>query len=60
MSFPVQENPSREAQQQVADQVFDHVRAMYVDIEENGRQGVLRRVREGLPAPSPAPSRHSS
>jgi 1-acyl-sn-glycerol-3-phosphate acyltransferase len=60
MSFPVQENPSREAQQQVADQVFDHVRAMYVEIEENGRQGVLRRVREGLPAPSPAPSRHSS
>ena len=62
MSFPVQENPSREAQQQVADQVFDHVRAMYVDLEENGRRGVLRRMREGLPAgsPSPAPTRHSS
>ena len=64
MSFPVQENPSAEAQQQVADQVFDHVRAMYVDLEENGRRGVLRRVREGLPAGSPSPdaaaSRHSS
>lgn len=64
MSFPVDANPSREAQQRVADQVFDQVRAMYVDLEENGRSGVLKRVREGLPAPSPDPgtaaSRHSS
>jgi 1-acyl-sn-glycerol-3-phosphate acyltransferase len=53
LSFPVKEDPSREEQQQVADQIFDHVRAMYVALEENGRRGVLRSLREGLPAASP-------
>ena len=51
LSFPVKQDPTREEQQQVANQVFDHVRAMYVDLEENGRRGVLKRLREGLPAP---------
>lgn len=64
MSFPVNPDPSREEQQRVADAVFDHVRAMYVDLEEHGRKSVLKRVREGLPAGSPEPgepaSRHSS
>jgi 1-acyl-sn-glycerol-3-phosphate acyltransferase len=64
MSFPVKENPSREEQQEVANQVFDAVRAMYVDLEENGRSGVLKRLREGLPSGSPEPgaaaSRHTS
>ncbi len=62
MSFPVVEDPTREQQQEVADQVFDHVRAMYVELEENGRSGVLKRVRDGLPTPdqSTAASRHSS
>ncbi|MBM3666664.1 MAG: 1-acyl-sn-glycerol-3-phosphate acyltransferase [Actinobacteria bacterium] len=55
LTFPVKHDPSREEQQQVADQVFDHVRAMYVDLEENGRAGVLKRIREGLPAGSPEP-----
>ena len=58
MSFPVKENPSREAQQQVADQVFDHVRAMYVDIEENGAPASCAASGRALPAepPSPAPA----
>ena len=55
LSFPAKANPTREEQQQVANQVFDHVRAMYVDLEENGRRGVLKRLREGLPAGSPEP-----
>ena len=55
LTFPVKQNPTREEQQQVAEQVFDHVRAMYVDLEENGRASVLRRIREGLPAGSPEP-----
>ena len=55
LSFPVNENPSREEQQQVANQVFDSVRAMYVDLEQNGRAGVLKRIREGLPSPSTEP-----
>ncbi len=55
LSFPVNPDPSREEQQQVADQVFDQVRAMYVDLEQNGRAGVLKRIRAGLPAGSPEP-----
>jgi 1-acyl-sn-glycerol-3-phosphate acyltransferase len=64
MSFPAKADPTREEQQQVANQVFDAVRAMYVDLEENGRAGVLKRLRAGLPSGSPEPgaaaSRHSS
>ncbi len=55
LSFPVKENATREEQQQVANQVFDHVRAMYVDLERNGRRGVIKRLREGLPAGAPEP-----
>jgi 1-acyl-sn-glycerol-3-phosphate acyltransferase len=55
MTFPVKADPSRDEQQRVADQIFDRVRAMYVDLEENGRRDVLRRLREGLPAASPSP-----
>jgi 1-acyl-sn-glycerol-3-phosphate acyltransferase len=55
VTFPVREDPSREEQQLVANQIFDRVRAMYVDLEENGRRDVLKRLREGLPAPSPEP-----
>lgn len=56
MSFPVKADPTREEQQQVADQVFDHVRAMYVELEHSGRAGVLKRIRQGLPAPEPEPA----
>jgi 1-acyl-sn-glycerol-3-phosphate acyltransferase len=55
LTFPVQADPSREEQQHVANQIFDRVRAMYVDLEENGRRDVLRRLREGLPPASPEP-----
>jgi 1-acyl-sn-glycerol-3-phosphate acyltransferase len=55
LTFPVKHDPTREEQQQVANQVFDQVRAMYVDLEENGRAGVLKRIREGLPASTPEP-----
>jgi 1-acyl-sn-glycerol-3-phosphate acyltransferase len=59
VTFPVNEEPSREAQQQVANQIFDRVRAMYVDLEEHGRRDVLKRIREGLPAATPAPPRET-
>jgi 1-acyl-sn-glycerol-3-phosphate acyltransferase len=55
MVFPREANPSRERQQQVANQVFDEVRKMYVALEEKGRRGVLRSLREGLPPASPEP-----
>ena len=55
LSFPVKADPTREEQQQVANRVFDHVRAMYVDLDQNGRRDVLKRLRRGLPAASPEP-----
>ena len=56
VTFPVNADPGREEQQQAANQVFDRVRAMYVDLDQNGRRDVLKRLREGIPAPSPEPN----
>jgi 1-acyl-sn-glycerol-3-phosphate acyltransferase len=53
LTFPVVENPTREQQQEVANKVFDEVRKLYVGLEENGRRGVLRALREGLPPGAP-------
>jgi 1-acyl-sn-glycerol-3-phosphate acyltransferase len=55
LMFPVEAAPGRERQMEVARHVFDRVRAMYVALEENGRRGVLRALREGLPPGSPGP-----
>jgi 1-acyl-sn-glycerol-3-phosphate acyltransferase len=57
LNFPTEEDPSRERSQEVANEVFDSVRKMYVALEENGRRGVIRSLRKGLPAPEPAASR---
>ncbi len=40
------ENPTREQQQAVADQVLVEIRRMYGGLEEHGRKGILRRARE--------------
>jgi 1-acyl-sn-glycerol-3-phosphate acyltransferase len=47
LSFPVEHAPSRERQLEVARQVFDRVRTMYVRLEEQGRRKVLRALRRG-------------
>lgn len=60
VTFPVNADPDRNEQQLVANQIFDRVRAMYVDLEENGRRDVLKRIRKGLPAPSPDVADYSS
>jgi len=39
------ENPSREQQQAVADEVLSEIRRLYEGLEAHGRKGVLRRVR---------------
>jgi len=39
------ENPSREQQQAVADEVLSEIRRLYAGLEEHGRKGVLRRLR---------------
>jgi 1-acyl-sn-glycerol-3-phosphate acyltransferase len=53
MSFDVVPNPTREQQHEVAEQVFDRVRAMYVALEEKGRWAVIKALRKGIPV-SPA------
>ncbi|MGA2320701.1 MAG: lysophospholipid acyltransferase family protein [Solirubrobacteraceae bacterium] len=40
------ENPTREQQQAVADEVLREIRRLYAALEEHGRKGVLRSVRE--------------
>jgi 1-acyl-sn-glycerol-3-phosphate acyltransferase len=40
------ENPTREQQQSVADDVLVEIRRLYAGLQEHGRKGVLRRVRE--------------
>ncbi|HWX96821.1 MAG TPA: lysophospholipid acyltransferase family protein [Solirubrobacteraceae bacterium] len=40
------ENPTREQQQAVADQILVEIRALYAGLEQHGRKGVLRRVRD--------------
>jgi 1-acyl-sn-glycerol-3-phosphate acyltransferase len=39
------ENPTREQQQAVADEVLGEIRRLYSGLEEHGRKGILRRVR---------------
>jgi 1-acyl-sn-glycerol-3-phosphate acyltransferase len=52
-AFPAEQEPSRERQQEAAGEIFDRVRAMYVALDQKGRRGVIRSLREGLPAPDP-------
>jgi 1-acyl-sn-glycerol-3-phosphate acyltransferase len=39
-------DPTREQQQAVADQVLAEIRRLYFGLEEHGRKGILRRLRE--------------
>src|SRR6185437_7023693 len=39
-------NPTREQQQDVADQILVEIRKLYADLEAHGRKGILRRLRE--------------
>ncbi len=45
------EEPTREQQQAVADQVLIEIRRLYSGLEEHGRKGVLRRIREQRATP---------
>jgi 1-acyl-sn-glycerol-3-phosphate acyltransferase len=46
--------PTREQQQAVADQILTEIRALYAGLEEHGRRGILRRLREQRRAPKGA------
>jgi 1-acyl-sn-glycerol-3-phosphate acyltransferase len=53
MSFPIDADPSRERQREVANEVFDQVRAMYTALEEQGRRNVIRALRRGISPGAP-------
>jgi len=40
------EHPTREQQQEVADQILVEIRKLYAGLEAHGRKGILRRLRE--------------
>ena len=46
--FDLVHSPSREQQLEVASQVFERVREMYQALEEQGRGGVIKALREGI------------
>jgi 1-acyl-sn-glycerol-3-phosphate acyltransferase len=41
------EDPSREQQQEVANDIFAQIRGLYAELDAEGRAGVVRRLREG-------------
>jgi 1-acyl-sn-glycerol-3-phosphate acyltransferase len=50
ITFDVVEHPTREQQLEAAERVFNSVRAMYTALDEQGRAGVIKSLREGLGA----------
>jgi 1-acyl-sn-glycerol-3-phosphate acyltransferase len=48
ISFAVVREPTREQQLEAATEVFDRVREMYVALDEKGRRGVAKALREGV------------
>jgi 1-acyl-sn-glycerol-3-phosphate acyltransferase len=46
MTFDVVENPTREQQLACAEEIFDQVRTMYAELEQEGRASVIKRLRE--------------
>src|SRR4051812_17255000 len=51
LRFPTEADPSRERQQEVADEIFAHIKELYAGLEEHGRRGIAARLRrEGRPA----------
>ena len=40
------EDPSKDQQQQVANEIFTEIRGLYAELDAEGRAGVVRRVRE--------------
>jgi 1-acyl-sn-glycerol-3-phosphate acyltransferase len=60
LTFPQEATPSRERQQEVADEVFDHIKALYAGLERHGRKGVAQRLREQRRALRRAARKHAA
>jgi 1-acyl-sn-glycerol-3-phosphate acyltransferase len=54
ISFPQVTDPTTEQQLEASTQIFDRVREMYVALDEHGRSGVIRSLREGVASRSDA------
>jgi 1-acyl-sn-glycerol-3-phosphate acyltransferase len=54
VTFQQVEEPTKEQSQEVAEQIFEHIRALYEPLADQGRRGVLARLRrerrQGAPA----------
>jgi 1-acyl-sn-glycerol-3-phosphate acyltransferase len=46
IQWPQAQNPTKEQQQQVADAILTEIKALYDGLQQHGRSGILRRVRE--------------
>src|SRR5437763_1208878 len=46
LTFPQEADPSRERQQEIADQIFDAIKELYAGLEQHGRRGVAARLRD--------------
>jgi 1-acyl-sn-glycerol-3-phosphate acyltransferase len=46
MTFPLEADPSRERQQEVADEIFARIQELHAGLEQHGRKGIAQRVRE--------------
>jgi 1-acyl-sn-glycerol-3-phosphate acyltransferase len=53
------ENPTREQQQAVADEILAEIRALYAGLEQHGRKGILRRLRRAT-KPAGSAARHAA
>lgn len=60
IAFAPVERPSREQQMDAAREVFDRVKAMYTALEEQGRSGVIKGLREGAAGAADAVTAHSA
>ena len=58
VSFPVEESPDRARQLDAAAEIFDRVRGMYTQLEQQGRRNVIRTLREGV-TPEPGKTNYS-
>src|SRR3954470_25027395 len=54
LRFPVETDASRERQQEVADEIFAHIKELYAGLEEHGRRGIAARLRRERRPAQPA------
>src|SRR3954449_5329674 len=54
LRYPVETDASRERQQEVADEIFAHIKEQYAGLEEHGRRGIAARLRRERRPAQPA------